>query len=129
ATPMPSDDADAVAASTPAAEPRAAPAAAAPAASERRSDTARGDRGSIRIATEKIDSLVNLVGELVITQAMLQQLASALDPVQYEKLFAGLSQLDRNTRSLQEAVMSTRMLPVDFVFSRFPRMVRDLAGK
>jgi two-component system, chemotaxis family, sensor kinase CheA len=89
----------------------------------------RGDGGSIRVATEKIDGLVNLVGELVITQAMLQQLAGSLDPVQHEKLFAGLSQLERNTRSLQEAVMATRMLPVDFVFSRFPRMVRDLAGK
>ncbi|MFA5940077.1 MAG: chemotaxis protein CheA [Sinimarinibacterium sp.] len=99
------------------------------AAKDRRPEGARSDSGSIRIATEKIDSLVNLVGELVITQAMLQQLASVLDPVQHEKLFAGLSQLDRNTRSLQEAVMSTRMLPVDFVFSRFPRMVRDLAAK
>jgi two-component system, chemotaxis family, sensor kinase CheA len=89
----------------------------------------RCDGGSIRVATEKIDGLVNLVGELVITQAMLQQLAGSLDPVQHEKLFAGLSQLERNTRSLQEAVMATRMLPVDFVFSRFPRMVRDLAGK
>ncbi len=89
----------------------------------------RSDGGSIRIGTGKIDSLINLVGELVITQAMLQQLADALDPVLNEKLLHGLSQLDRNTRELQEAVMSVRMLPVDFVFSRFPRMVRDLAAK
>ena len=88
-----------------------------------------GDSGSIRVGTEKIDSLINLVGELVITQAMLAQQASELDPVLHEKLMTGLSQLDRNTRSLQEAVMSIRMLPMDFVFSRFPRLVRDLAGK
>ncbi|HWU69265.1 MAG TPA: chemotaxis protein CheW [Stenotrophobium sp.] len=90
---------------------------------------AAGDGGSIRVGTEKIDSLINLVGELVITQAMLTQQASALDPVLNEKLLTGLSQLDRNTRSLQEAVMSIRMLPMDFVFSRFPRLVHDLAAK
>ncbi|WP_029921477.1 chemotaxis protein CheA [Nevskia soli] len=88
-----------------------------------------GDGGSIRVGTDKIDALMNLVGELIITQAMLAQLAGALDPVLNEKLLAGLSQLDRNTRLLQEAVMSTRMLPIDSVFSRFPRLVRDLAAK
>lgn len=87
------------------------------------------DGGSIRVGTEKIDALINLVGELVITQAMLTQLASHLDPVQNEKLLSGLSQLDRNTRLLQEAVMATRMLPMEAVFSRFPRLVRDLAAK
>jgi two-component system, chemotaxis family, sensor kinase CheA len=89
----------------------------------------RADGSSIRVSTDKIDALINLVGELVITQAMLTQQASQLDPVANEKLLNGLSQLDRNTRRLQEAVMSTRMLPMDFVFSRFPRVVRDLAGK
>ncbi|HEY0973743.1 MAG TPA: chemotaxis protein CheW [Solimonas sp.] len=88
-----------------------------------------GEGGSIRVGTEKIDALINLVGELVITQAMLMQQAAQLDPVHNERLLQGLSQLDRNTRMLQEAVMSTRMLPMDFVFSRFPRVVRDLAGK
>lgn len=87
------------------------------------------DGASIRVGTEKIDALINLVGELVITQAMLAQVAGALDPVQNEKLFSGLSQLDRNTRMLQEAVMATRMLPMEAVFSRFPRLVRDLATK
>jgi len=87
------------------------------------------DSSSIRVSTEKIDALINLVGELVITQAMLQQIADRLDPVLNEKLLQGLSHLDRNTRLLQEAVMSTRMLPVDAVFSRFPRMARDLAAK
>jgi len=93
-------------------------------------NTARtGDSSSIRVSTEKIDALINLVGELVITQAMLEQQASTLDPAINEKLLAGLSQLNRNTRQLQEAVMSTRMLPIESVFSRFPRVVRDLAAK
>ena len=87
------------------------------------------DGASIRVGTEKIDALINLVGELVITQAMLTQLAGSLDPVQNEKLLSGLGQLDRNTRMLQEAVMATRMLPMEAVFSRFPRLVRDLAAK
>lgn len=85
--------------------------------------------GSIRVAVTKVDALINLVGELVITQAMLQQRASGLDPVMAEGLLAGLAQLERNTRDLQESVMSVRMLPVDFAFSRFPRMIRDLAAR
>ena len=85
--------------------------------------------GSIRVAVTKVDALINLVGELVITQAMLQQRASGLDPVIAEGLLAGLAQLERNTRDLQESVMSVRMLPVDFAFSRFPRMIRDLAAR
>ncbi|HEX4895681.1 MAG TPA: chemotaxis protein CheA [Solimonas sp.] len=109
------------------ATPAAAATAPAPGV-DRRAET-RGDGSSIRVATEKIDALINLVGELVITQAMLQQQSAGLDPVQFERLLAGLSALNRNTRSIQEAVMATRMLPVDFVFSRFPRMVRDLAAK
>jgi two-component system chemotaxis sensor kinase CheA len=87
------------------------------------------ESSTIRVGTSKIDMLINLVGELVITQAMLQQTAADLDPTQHERLLQGLSLLDRNTRELQEAVMSTRMLPVDSVFSRFPRVVRDLAAK
>lgn len=89
----------------------------------------RKDAGSIRVATDKIDQLINLVGELVITQSMLEQTARTLDPVTNELLLSGLSELERNTRHLQEAVMSTRMLPVDFVFSRFPRVVRDTATR
>lgn len=91
--------------------------------------SAHTDSASIRVRTDKIDALMNLVGELVITQAMLSQLGSHLDPVRDEKLLNGLGQLDRQTRLLQEAVMSTRMLPVAHVFSRFPRLVRDLASK
>ncbi len=87
------------------------------------------ESSSVRVAVEKIDTLINLVGELVITQSMLEQTAAGLDPVINEKLLNGLAELDRNTRHLQEAVMSTRMLPVDFVFSRFPRVVRDTANR
>jgi two-component system chemotaxis sensor kinase CheA len=91
--------------------------------------SASAETSSIRVSTDKIDMLINLVGELVITQAMLAQHARGLDPVANERLLAGLSQLDHNTRRLQEAVMSTRMLPIDSVFSRFPRMLRDLAAR
>jgi two-component system chemotaxis sensor kinase CheA len=90
---------------------------------------AAGADTSIRVSVEKVDQLINLVGELVITQAMLAETASALDPVEAEKLLAGIDLLSRNTRDLQESVMSIRMLPMSMVFSRFPRVVRDLAGK
>lgn len=88
-----------------------------------------GETSSIRVSVEKVDQMINLVGELVITQAMLAQTASQLDPVMFEKLLGGLSQLERNTRDLQESVMSIRMMPISFVFSRYPRVVRDLAAK
>ncbi len=90
---------------------------------------AHAEASSIRVNTEKVDQMINLVGELVVTQAMLAQSASALDPVVYEKLLNGLAQLDRNTRDLQDAVMSIRMMPMSFVFGRFPRVVRDVAAK
>ncbi|MDE2450304.1 MAG: chemotaxis protein CheA [Gammaproteobacteria bacterium] len=88
-----------------------------------------GDSGSIRVSVEKIDELMNTVGELVITQAMLSQLGSHFDGPEAEKLRGGLGQLERNMRELQESVMRVRMLPISFVFSRFPRMVRDLAQR
>ncbi len=90
-----------------------------------------GDKegGSIRVGVEKVDQLINLVGELVITQAMLKQTVSTLDPVLHDRLLNGMEQLERNARDLQEAVMGIRMMPMDYVFSRFPRLVRDLAGK
>ncbi|MCT9124113.1 chemotaxis protein CheA [Cupriavidus gilardii] len=87
------------------------------------------ESGSIRVPTEKVDQIINLVGELVITQSMLAQTASSLDPVLFDRLFSGMGQLERNARDLQEAVMSIRMMPMDYVFSRFPRLVRDLAAK
>jgi two-component system chemotaxis sensor kinase CheA len=84
---------------------------------------------SIRVSVSKVDQLINLVGELVITQAMLAQNSHGLDASAYQQLLAGLADLDRNTRDLQESVMSIRMIPMSTVFSRFPRMLRDLAGK
>ncbi len=87
------------------------------------------ETSSIRVGIEKVDQLINLVGELVITQAMIEQRTGSLDPMVHERLLNSVSQLTRNTRDLQEAVMSIRMMPMDYVFSRFPRMVRDLASK
>ncbi|WP_151669424.1 chemotaxis protein CheA [Nitrincola schmidtii] len=84
---------------------------------------------SIRVGVEKVDQLINLVGELVITRSMLAQSASHLDPVQFEAIHEGLVNLERNSRDLQESVMSIRMLPINFVFGRFPRLVRDLTQK
>jgi two-component system chemotaxis sensor kinase CheA len=87
------------------------------------------EAATIRVAISKVDQLINLVGELVITQAMLAQNSRALDPALYQQLLTGLTDLDRNTRDLQESVMSIRMIPMSIVFSRFPRMLRDLANK
>lgn len=88
-----------------------------------------GDGGSIRVSTEKIDELMNTVGELVITQSMLSALGSKIDGAVAEQLRSGLVQLERHMRELQESVMRVRMLPISFVFSRFPRMVRDLSQR
>jgi two-component system chemotaxis sensor kinase CheA len=93
------------------------------------SANAQPEAATIRVAISKVDQLINLVGELVITQAMLAQNSRALDPAVYQQLLTGLTDLDRNTRDLQESVMSIRMIPMSIVFSRFPRMLRDLAGK
>ena len=94
------------------------------------SDPAKGsDASSIRVSTEKIDDLMNSVGELVITQSMLGQFGALLDGALGERLRSGLAQLERNVRELQESVMRVRMVPISFVFSRFPRMVRDLSQR
>lgn len=87
----------------------------------------RGD-DSIRVSVDKVDQLINLVGELVITQAMLEQSSSQCDPGFVERINRGLGQLQRNTRDLQESVMSIRMLPISTAFSRFQRVVRDLSA-
>ena len=115
-------------------EEAAAPAAAAavPAARDgkpRPPAAAGGEAASIRVSVERADQLINLVGELVITQAMLLQCATQMQDAAPEALINGLAQLERNTRGLQEAVMSIRMMPISFVFSRFPRVVRDLSSK
>lgn len=108
--------------------PAAAPAAAAKAESKAPAGGA-SNSSTIRVGVEKVDQIINLVGELVITQAMLVQTASTLDPVLHDRLLNGIEQLDRNARDLQEAVMSIRMMPMDYVFSRFPRVVRESAIK
>jgi len=87
------------------------------------------ESGTIRVGVEKVDQIINLVGELVITQAMLLQTSQTLDPVLHDRLLNGIEQLERNARDLQEAVMSIRMMPMDYVFSRFPRVVRENATK
>ena len=88
-----------------------------------------GDAASIRVDTGKIDKLINLVGELVITQSMLSDLGSRFEMGQIAVLLERIAQLERNTREIQERVMGIRMLPIGSTFSRFPRLVRDLSGK
>ena len=89
------------------------------------------DSGSIRVSIDKIDDLINMMGELVITQSMLSQLGGVekFDGAHIEKLRDGLVQLERNTREMQENIMRIRMLPISFVFQRFPRLVHDLSDK
>ncbi len=122
----------------PAAEPVASAAAPLPAlpAEAQRSPASgapvqktAGESGSIRVATEKVDNIINLVGELLITQSMLSGFADGIEPDDLDRLRQGLSQLARNTRELQESVMQIRMLPISFAFNRFPRIVHDLSRK
>jgi two-component system chemotaxis sensor kinase CheA len=89
----------------------------------------KAEASSIRVETNKIDKLVNLVGELVITQSMLNLIGSEVQESIADKMQSALIELERNTREIQEAVMSVRMLPISFVFNRFPRLVRDLSTK
>ncbi|MDF3981054.1 chemotaxis protein CheA [Luteibacter sp. PPL554] len=117
-----------------AAAPTAAPAPVAPVAASAAPRAVRevatsSEASSVRVGIEKIDMLINLVGELVITQAMLTQFDDGVDASQLEMFRHGLAQLGRHTRELQESVMSIRMLPISTVFNRFPRLVRDLAQK
>lgn len=126
----------AAAAPAPAADPAgdAAPKAAAPAAKAtivkaEAKPAAAVESATLRVSVEKVDQLINLVGELVITQAMLAQNSKGIDAGLYQQMTSGLADLERNTRDLQEAVMSIRMIPMSMVFNRFPRMLRDLAAK
>jgi two-component system chemotaxis sensor kinase CheA len=94
---------------------------------ERRVEGAVQDSNSIRVDIDKVDGLINMVGELVITQSMLSRFGEDFDPAEVGSLRDGLSQLGRNTRELQENVMRIRMLPISFVFNRLPRLVHDLS--
>ncbi len=110
------------------ATPKPAPAKS---ASKEKPKKAVAESSSIRVSVDKVDQIINLVGELIITQSMLDQTVSDLEDqsVSNSSLQNGMSLLQRNARDLQEAVMSIRMIPMEFVFSRFPRVVRDTAGK
>ena len=121
---------DAAAAAKPAVAQESTPAKPAPAA-KRAESAAKGssDSGSIRVGIEKVDSVINLVGELVITQSMLSRFSEDEEFQDLDALRQGLVQLDRNTRELQQTVMQIRMLPISFSFNRFPRLVRDISGK
>ncbi|QEP42222.1 chemotaxis protein CheA [Ectothiorhodospiraceae bacterium BW-2] len=115
---------------TPTPTPTPIPTPASPSAETNSSAVARkggGDSSSIRVSIEKVDAVINLVGELVITQSMLSTLGENFDMNQIQKLRDGLAQLEQNTRELQDDVMRMRMMPISFVFNRFPRMVRDLS--
>ncbi|HAS82529.1 MAG TPA: chemotaxis protein CheA [Verrucomicrobia bacterium] len=97
---------------------------------ERRPSSVVSSEGtSIRVSIDKVDAVINLVGELVTTQSMLSALGTDFEMDRLDKLHEALDQLDRNTRDLQEHVMRIRMLPVSSVFSRFPRIVHDVSGK
>ncbi|HEX5683560.1 MAG TPA: chemotaxis protein CheW [Ideonella sp.] len=124
-------------AATPESAPEAAATPATPATpvakpagrAEARAAAAGSESATLRVSVEKVDQLINLVGELVITQAMLAQNSKNVDAALNQQLLSGLTDLERNTRDLQEAVMSIRMIPMSVVFNRFPRMMRDLAAK
>ncbi|TBW12471.1 chemotaxis protein CheA [Azotobacter chroococcum subsp. isscasi] len=136
-TPAPPAEERTAAAAAPAVPPAPstapAPATAAPqpgpAASGKPPANGNGESTSLRVPVAKVDQIINLVGELVITQSMLDQMLGRLDGAMHSELVNGIALLQRNARDLQEAVMSIRMVPMDFVFSRFPRQVHDLAAK
>lgn len=98
-------------------------------ATDKASVKSKPDVGSIRVGVDKVDNLINLVGELVITQSMLSELGNDFDMSKVERLVSGLVQLLQNTKELQESVMRIRMLPISFAFNRFPRLVHDLSKK
>jgi len=112
---------------TTATEPAQASAAktASPAVAAKADPKPKGESASIRVGTDKVDSLINMVGELVITQSMLGELGRNFTVDRLPRLMEGLEQLNNHTRELQESVMRIRMLPISFAFSRFPRLVHD----
>jgi two-component system, chemotaxis family, sensor kinase CheA len=96
---------------------------------ERRTTAVGGETASIRVDIGKVDGLINMVGELVITQNILRQVGENFDMSRLHKLTQALAELERNTRELQESVMRIRMLPISFAFNRMPRLVHDLSSK
>ena len=118
---------EAAAPSNAAPQAEAKPAVAAKAAAPKKA--ASNESSSIRIATDKIDQLINLVGELVITQSMLSRICESPTGIDVNELRERMADLEHNTRDLQESVMQVRMLPLSSAFSRIPRLVRDLSRK
>lgn len=112
-----------------AATPSENPAAVTPPRPKVASKAPASESSSLRVAVEKVDQIINQVGELIITQAMLSQLSASLDPALHDSLISSIGQMERNARDLQQSVMSIRMMPMEYVFSRFPRLVHDLGGK
>ena len=125
-SPTPAASAEATA---PAAESKPALRPAAPAAGRVEKAAGTTESSTLRVSVDKVDQLINLVGELVITQAMLAQNSKGVEAALHQQMAAGLADLERNTRDLQESVMSIRMIPMSVVFNRFPRMLRDLTAK
>ncbi|CZF83628.1 Chemotaxis protein CheA [Grimontia celer] len=116
--------------STPAASSAPTPAAAAKPKAPSKAPASKADAvSSIRVEIDKVDNLINLVGELVITQSMLTELSQNFSESKLERLQAGLDQLLQNTKELQESVLNIRMLPISFAFNRFPRLIRDLSSQ
>lgn len=114
------------------AAPTPPPVSSIPAASAAASDNAAAKTptvSSIRVDINKVDALVNMVGELVITQAMITEQVKYLPSEEFHKLIQGVEELSRHTRALQESVMAVRMQPVKSVFARMPRIVRDLSSQ
>ncbi len=107
----------------------AAPVIKKPAVETDASKNAPKASSSIRVDTDKIDTLINMVGEVVITQSMLGLIGENFSMDKVGLLKRGLAQLERHTRDLQQSVMNIRMLPISFVFSRFPRLVHDISTK
>jgi two-component system, chemotaxis family, sensor kinase CheA len=115
------------AATTPSAAPKTISTAAIAATAANITPKAAADAGSIRVATDKVDNIINLVGELLITQSMLSGFSDGIDPGDLPRLRQALVQLARNSRELQDSVMQMRLLPISFAFNRFPRLVHDLS--
>ncbi|QLK62433.1 chemotaxis protein CheA [Enterobacteriaceae bacterium Kacie_13] len=125
--PPPREETPQVPVSTPVSPPTSKPEATARPKPAARPTSA--ESSSLRVAVEKVDQIINQVGELIITQAMLSQLSGVLDPQLHDQLISSIGQMERNARDLQESVMSIRMMPMEYVFSRFPRLVHDLGSK
>jgi two-component system chemotaxis sensor kinase CheA len=128
-TPLPADNAETEPTLPQAAETQPEAESQTPAQAAKSKSSSEQAMSSIRVGTDKVDSLINLVGELVITQSMLSQLGEDFDQSRLSQLVDGLEQLERNTRELQEGIMRIRMLPISFSFNRFPRLVHDLSAK